>query len=84
MKDTGIHRKGSGYAFDYQGSEYQIIMLPSVKRVQIWVRIGGVGEWIIGHGRDISDPQRFADVASLMYRFITRQIDNDTYNATEL
>lgn len=61
-----------------RATEYQVMHLESVGRVQLWYREFD-GKWTIGHGKDIPAGMTAGDVAETMRQFIIGDIDHVEY-----
>jgi hypothetical protein len=66
--------------FDHEGIQYQVIELPTLNRVQLWLLERGAHRWEVGHGKDIPTDMDFHDVADTMREFILGDMTYSQYN----
>jgi hypothetical protein len=66
--------------FQHGGIRFQVIELPTLNRVQLWMLTDGAKVWEVGHGKDIPTGRTAKYAAVTMKHFITGVIGHDEYN----
>ena len=66
--------------FHHGGIHFQVIELPTLNRVQLWLRHESSDGWEVGHGKDVPTGRTAKYAAVTMKHFVTGVIGHDEYN----